>query len=143
MVTESKNHRAGGLVPDYVSWSDEDIVKAIWEKLREDGRIDLQELNVSCRKGIVELRGALPSKNEHAVLQELVEDVMGFRDVVDAVQINRILWERRVRNKGEQTEEGKTEEEVLLQGEDVADDFFGAVEDGVPVAPPDELVPEK
>jgi RNA polymerase-binding transcription factor DksA len=79
--------------------SDPELVEAIQEHLKEDGRIDMEELHVVCRKGVVYLSGALPSEAEHQILLQTLTDVMGFKEMVDHVEVEELLWEsdRRTR----------------------------------------------
>ena len=48
--------------------SDNELTEAIREHLKEDGRIDMEELHVVCRKGAVYLSGSVPSEAEHQIL---------------------------------------------------------------------------
>jgi RNA polymerase-binding transcription factor DksA len=94
---------AAGAVPaDLSLLSDEELNEVIREHLREDGRIDLEELHIVCRKGVVHLSGALPSETEHQILLATLTDVMGLREIVDHVQIEDLLWqtEKRTREAG-------------------------------------------
>lgn len=84
----------------------------ILEEIRQDGRVDTQELEVSCDGGDVLLEGYLPSEAEHTILFEILEDRMGIQDVIDKIAISRLL-ERGDRAEGlAQDEELKKEEEL-------------------------------
>jgi len=82
--------------------SDQERTEAIREHLKEDGRIDLEELHVVCRKGVVYLSGVLPSEAEHEILLQTLTDVMGLKEIVDHLEIEDLLWqtERRTREVG-------------------------------------------
>src|SRR5512147_1788072 len=54
----------GAIPADLTLLSDQELTAAIKEHLLEDGRIDLEELHVAGRKGIVYLSGSLPSAAE-------------------------------------------------------------------------------
>jgi DnaK suppressor protein len=92
-----------GLVPaDLSLLSDPELTEAIREHLKEDGRIDLEELHVVCRKGVVYLSGVLPSEAEHQILLQTLTDVMGLKEIVDHLAIEDLLWqtEKRTREVG-------------------------------------------
>jgi hypothetical protein len=84
---------------DLALLSDDEIEAVIRETVEADERIDHEELRVSCRRGIVHLDGVLPSDAERTVVRRIVEDVLGFRDVVDRVRIDEAPWERAERDK--------------------------------------------
>ncbi|MDH3445350.1 MAG: TraR/DksA C4-type zinc finger protein [Deltaproteobacteria bacterium] len=79
--------------------SDSELVETIHEHLKEDGRLDMEELHVACRKGVVALSGALPSEAEHQILLQTLTDVLGFKDIVDHVHVEAILWQSDGRTK--------------------------------------------
>lgn len=81
--------------------SDPELTEAIKEHLKEDGRIDLEELHVVCRKGIVYLSGVLPSEVEHQILLKTLTDVMGLQAIVDHLEIEELLWQTEKRSRKE------------------------------------------
>jgi RNA polymerase-binding protein DksA len=89
------------IVADLSLLSDTELTEAIREHLKEDGRIDLEELPVVCRKGVVYLSGVLPSEAEHQILLKTLTDVMGLQAIVDHLEIEELLWqtEKRTRNE--------------------------------------------
>ena len=129
------------LPAEYQGLSDEEIERAIWEELKEDGRVEIQELEISCENEIIYLEGALPSEEKHHILLEIIEDAMGFQDVIDRIEIDRQLWERRDRAEGRRT--GRPAKEELLEGEEVEEDVYESRRMGSPMSPPDHLTPEK
>jgi RNA polymerase-binding transcription factor DksA len=83
-----------GRVPaDLSLLSDPELTEAIREHLKEDSRIDSEELHVVCRKGVVYLSGVLPSEAEHQILLQTLTDVMGFKEIVDHSEIEELLWQ--------------------------------------------------
>jgi DnaK suppressor protein len=123
--------------PDYQGMTDAEIAAAIDDKLQTDGRIELEELDISCRNGKIFLGGALPSERKHHTLISIIADDMGLKDIVDNLRIDPLPWQRRDRRQRQQPEQ-KTEEEIMLQGEDAENQ-----EDGTPISPSDRFVPEK
>jgi DnaK suppressor protein len=100
---------AGGVTPettpkasvpaDLSLLSDRELIEAIQEHLKEDGRIDMEELHVACRKGVVYLSGTLPSEAEHQILLQTLTDVMGFTEIVDHLETENLLWQTEKRTK--------------------------------------------
>jgi len=121
--------------------SDQEMLDAIADELRTDGRLDPEELDISCEEGVVYLEGVLPSETEHQILLEVIEDTLGFEEVVDNLKIDRQAWERRERTLDEE-QESKSDEEVLLEGEDTEVDLQTSLDTGEPMTPPDHLIPE-
>ena len=78
---------------------DSDLAQLIRDHLREDGRIDTEELRIYCRNGTVHLSGALPSEPEHQIVSQILTDVLGISEVVDRIQIEGLLWERDNRSR--------------------------------------------
>jgi hypothetical protein len=79
--------------------SDQELTEATREHLKEDGRIDLDELHVVCRKGVVYLSGVLPSEAEHQITLQTLTDVMGLEEIVDHLEIGDLLWQNEKRTK--------------------------------------------
>jgi DnaK suppressor protein len=108
---------AGGLPSEYQDLSGEEIEQVIREELREDGRVKLEELEISCDGGVIYLEGALPSRKEQGILRKILEHTLGFEDIVDRIEIDPTLWEGE--EGGEELEEAEElKEEVLMEDED-------------------------
>jgi RNA polymerase-binding transcription factor DksA len=90
---------AGAVPADLALLSDVEMEALIRETIEADERIDHEELRISCRRGVVHLEGVLPIESEHTMLRRVVEDVLGFRDVVDRIRIDETPWERADRSK--------------------------------------------
>jgi hypothetical protein len=124
--------------PDLSLLDDVEIEAALYELARESGDIDMKELRISSRDGMVYLEGALPSEEQHHVLTELLQDVGGLGDIVDRLEIQRLPSERRERSKAQSAEEqpatgarGDTEEVVK------------SVQEGTPYRPPLKPPPDE
>lgn len=122
--------------------TDEEMLDAILDELQSDDRVETQELEISCEEGVVYLDGVLPSETDHQILLEIINDVLSFNEVVDDLSIDRQLWERVDRRPDEGAGHASAEE---LAGEDkeAGVDPHTSLETGEPMAPPDELIPEK
>ncbi|MFP3983157.1 MAG: TraR/DksA C4-type zinc finger protein [Desulfurivibrionaceae bacterium] len=132
------------LPAEFQGMTDEEIKSAIWDELQEDGRVELDELEITCKNGVIYLAGVLPGKEMHYILLGIIEDTLGFKDVVDEININRQLWARRDRTHGREYEQrGKPKKYIITGGEDIEEDIIEARTTGEPLSPPDEIIPEK
>lgn len=117
---------------------DHELAQVIREHLKEDGRIDPEELRIICRKGVVHLSGALPSEAEHQILLQIVTDVLGLIEVMDRVQVEELLWEREARSK-------KQPPEKLPPGQEPygTEDIAESSEEGKEFVAPSEPTPKE
>jgi BON domain len=124
--------------PDYSLLTGRELEEAIRDRVREDGRVDMDELRIVCRHGVVYLDGSIPSPGEHQTLLHTITDVMGLSEIVDRLQVKNILWEREDRAKDEPRAETRPWEEVFG-----TEDIVEAQEEGVDFVPPSEPGPEE
>lgn len=90
---------AGGIASPTVlreeeGFGDDEMQEIIQDALQEDGRVEMEELDITCEDGVVYLNGALPSDSKHEILLEIISDTLGFDDIVDTLKIDRQPWER-------------------------------------------------
>ncbi|MFO8082863.1 MAG: TraR/DksA C4-type zinc finger protein [Desulfobacterales bacterium] len=130
-----------GLSGEPRGYTDEELQEMIKDELVLDGRIETQELKISASEGRIYLKGLLPSKNKHEILISTIQDVLGFKNIVDQVRIDRQLWEQRKFNRGVQTEE-ISEKEKKMESEGGQTDAWSSAQNGTSLDPPDKLVPE-
>ncbi|MBW1988650.1 MAG: TraR/DksA C4-type zinc finger protein [Deltaproteobacteria bacterium] len=130
---------------EYAGLSDEALADAVYDELSTDGRVSLDELTITARKGVLHLTGALPSEEEHQVLLEIVEDVMGLSDLVDTLRIDPVAWERENRTPGKK-KTGSLVDVVAegrpLEKQDYEDDVVDAIHEGRSISPADRLIRE-
>ena len=91
--------RSGTVPTDLALLDDDEMEALVRETVEADERIDHEELRISCRRGVVHVEGVLPSEGERSMLHRIVEDVLGFREVVDRIRIDEGPWERAGRSK--------------------------------------------
>jgi len=89
----------GRLPPDLEPLLDRDVEEALREFVREDGRVDMDDLHIVGHRGLIQLEGTLPSEAEHGMLVKLVTDVAGCQDVVDHVRVDELQRERLGRGR--------------------------------------------
>ncbi|MBI2357822.1 MAG: TraR/DksA C4-type zinc finger protein [Deltaproteobacteria bacterium] len=118
--------------------SDTELEAAIRERIKEDGRVDTEELRIVCRRGVVHLYGSLPSEEEHSIVLNLITDVLGLQEVGDRVRVDELSWERDERSKG------KPPEKVLPWEESLGtEDVVECAEEGKDFVPPSDPTPEE
>jgi DnaK suppressor protein len=97
--------RTERMASEISTFTDEELEEYIREQLTEDGRVDLDEIQITCRSGVITLDGALPSEEQHQILLQYVTDFAGIQEVVDRLVINELLWEREDRTDVPEDEE--------------------------------------
>lgn len=128
---------------DYQGLSDEEVAEAVLDRLHEDGRIDLEEVQVSSRRGMVYLEGAIPSDQEHQVLLQILTDVIGLTSFIDLLQIDEMAWEREERASGRKAATSGEEERLIYGEEEFTEDEVESAEEGLPYIVSDRPLPEK
>lgn len=113
--------REAPLPADLSLLSDREATEETIAHLKEDGRVDMQELQLVCRKGVVYLSGKLPSAAEHEILLHTLTDVLGFEEVVDHLDLERLLWETERRAKEALPEAPRQRWDELPSTEDIVE----------------------
>lgn len=135
---------ACGEVPaDYADLSEDELETAVFEHLRDDDRLDLDELEISCRKGVVYLSGTVPSKDEHQIAVRILTDVMGFSTIVDHLEINPLPWEREDVPGARAAPPLEADKKMIYAIDDLAESVFESEEEEKPYMGPDRPPPEK
>jgi RNA polymerase-binding protein DksA len=129
----------GKLPPDLEPLLDREVEEALREHVRADRRVDMDELRLVCRHGVVHLEGTVPSEAEHTMLLKLVTDVAGCEEVVDHLQVNELLWERPERSRPAPPERTRPFRFEPAGTEDVVE----STEEGLDYVPPDRPPPEE
>ncbi len=127
----------------YQNLNDRELKLSILDNLKNDGRLDLEQLEISCRKGVVYLEGIIPSEIEHQILLRTLTDVMGFSSLIDRIQINELDWEREDVAPGTTDPEPTPYEQMLYDEEPFTENVFESEEDEIPYDLPDKVPPEK
>jgi RNA polymerase-binding protein DksA len=123
---------------DYSLLSGRELEDAIRDHLRDDGRVDMEELRIVCRHGVIHLTGSVPSEREHQIVLQTITDVMGLKEVDDRLQLEEILWEREDRDKQESAPETRPWEDQVG-----TEEITETHEDGIEFVPPARPVPEE
>lgn len=134
---------SASLPADYQGLSDDGLKTAVYEQLKNDGRVELEELKISVHSGVIHIEGTLPGETSHQILHQILQDILGIHEIEENIRIDRVPWQRRDRRPEVEVDLKKTEDEDLLQGEDVNEEVFHWYKTGTPVSPPDKFVPEK
>jgi hypothetical protein len=100
MESESEDiPEAGRLPPDLDQLDDDEVQAQLLDLVRDDGQVEMDELDIRVRKGVVYLEGAVPSEPEHEILLNVLTDLAGVQDIVDHLEVQRLAWERDERSK--------------------------------------------
>jgi DnaK suppressor protein len=89
---------AGRLPPDLALLDDHDLQEHLLDLLRQDQRIDAQEVQLAARNGVIYLEGALASEPEHQMLLNILTDIAGVQEIVDHLEIQQLAWEHPERS---------------------------------------------
>jgi DnaK suppressor protein len=118
--------------------SDRDMGEAIGQHVKEDGRVDMAELRILVRKGVVYLSGVLPSESERQILVHIITDVLGLREIVDQTQIEALIWERETRTR-------ENPPEVIPLGQEPAEteDIVESHDEGTEFVAPAKPTPDE
>jgi len=144
VARETASHRGPDERPaalDEEELTDDEMREAVYDALHEDGRVDMEELNISCEEGVLYLDGVLPSEEKREILTEIVEDILDFKEIVDNITIDPQPWKRDKRTS--EPRDGKEDAQILMEGEDEEVDVYTSLSTGEPMTPPDKLKPEK
>ncbi len=109
---------------------DEEIEAALNDMVRDAGNIDMDELHIASRDGVIHLEGTVPSARQHQTITELLQDVAGIGDIVDQLEVQRTPWEKGDRSKAQSAAERPAADDE----EETEDEARGAA--GLPHRPP-------
>ncbi len=135
---ETERRRPAVVPADYSVLSDKEIEETITDHLREDGRVDMDELRIVCRHGVVFVDGFVPSERERQILLHTITDFLGLKEIEDRLQVKEILWERDDRDKADNTPETRPWEESAG-----TEDVVEVEEEGADFAPPIRPMPDE
>jgi DnaK suppressor protein len=95
----------GRLPPDLEQLDDEELSGHLADLVREDGQVEMDELEIRAHNGVVFLEGAVPSESQHEVVLRVLTDVAGIQEIADNLEVQRLAWERDDRSKNESTQD--------------------------------------
>lgn len=90
---------------------DAEIETALYDIIRDAGNIDMDELHISSRDGVINLEGTVPSERQHQMITELLQDVAGIGDVIDHLEISRTPFEKPNRSKAKSAAENSARDD--------------------------------
>jgi RNA polymerase-binding transcription factor DksA len=131
------------LPEEYKNLGNKELQMVILENIRNDGRIDLNELEIYCRNGVVYLEGAIPNENEHQILIRLLSDVMGLASIIDHLRIRELIWRQEDLTPDRETAAPGTEEYSAYNIDEISDDVIESEEKEIPYYFPDRPPAEK
>ena len=81
-------------VPDeFHGFTNEQLLRTIYERIEEDGQLDGTQLRISIRSGVVYLEGTVASELEHQILLQVLVEDMGFHAVTDRLAVSEADWD--------------------------------------------------
>ncbi|MBW2646466.1 MAG: TraR/DksA C4-type zinc finger protein [Deltaproteobacteria bacterium] len=131
------------LPPEYCHLTDAELKTLIMEHVRADARIDREELKVRCHKGVIYLKGTIPSEKERQLLHQILSDIMGLYEIVDHLNVSRIDWERDDIRKRPAAPEEKAGMQIITGDEEIREDVVESVEEGTEYTAPGEPTEEE
>ena len=131
------------LPDEYKNLGNKELQMVILESIRNDGRIDLNELEIYCRNGVVYLEGAVPNENERQILIRLLSDVMGLVSIIDHLRIRELIWRQEDLTPDRETADLGTEEYSVYNVDKISDDVIESEEKEIPYYFPDRPPAEK
>lgn len=133
----------GRLPPDLEQLDDDELAEHLAELVREDGQVEMDELQIRARNGVVYLEGAVPSEPQHEILLNILTDIAGVQEIVDNLEVQRLAWERDDRAKNEPAKEvppGTIPDQEPYGG---TEDINLTNEEGVTYEPPENPPPHR
>ena len=123
---------------DLLLLDDHELIETIREHIKDDGRVDTQELHVASRKGVVYLSGKVPSEAEHHILLHTLTDVLGLQEIVDHIDVAELVWETDRRTR-------EVAPEITQRWEDLpgTEDVVESHEEGKEFVPPAKPTPDE
>ncbi len=124
-LPETSEVTISGKIPEeYRDLNPQQVIDLIYEQLQNDDRIEVEELRISFKKGVVLLDGRLESETEHQVVLKVLSDSMGFSSVVDRIEINEPEANLEEVSEGAQEEDG--EPEPIFFDREMSEEAFNA-----------------
>jgi len=84
---QARDSRAIARPTDLAALSNREVEELVRRTLHEDRRIDDEDLQIHHRRGVLRIGGTVPNVATHAALRDVLEEDLGFRAVVDQVQV--------------------------------------------------------
>jgi osmotically-inducible protein OsmY len=69
--------------------SNREIEELVRQTVREDPRVDDEDVRIHFRRGVVRLDGTMPTAEAHERLRDVLEGILGLREIVDRIEIGR------------------------------------------------------
>ncbi len=119
---------------EFAGLNDDAKARLVWEKLRYDGRVPMDSLDVDFVDGRLRLSGMIPGADGHEAMVNVVHELLGFEDYVDETRVERPATPPRSARR--EFPDKKTGKEEVFQGEGIETDPDIAEEEGEVLDPP-------
>lgn len=77
--------------PDFENWSDEELLELVQERVHADGRVETDELEISCEDGMLYLEGTLPNELQYNLLLGILQDIMPMENIEEGLRIETLV----------------------------------------------------
>jgi RNA polymerase-binding transcription factor DksA len=119
---------------DEGNYNDDELRATILSDLSIDGRIETQELVITCEDGVVYLEGFLPSVTKYQMMLDILQDIPGVADIVDGIGIDQRPWER-CKQHPDGHESDQSAEDLVGEEADADIDPYTSFQTGEPMTP--------
>ncbi len=116
---------------------DDEMEEAIYDAVDDEKDLDISELEIRCEKGVVYLEGIVASATTIDVLHQIIQDQLGFSQIVDNLTVDILPGENQENSETADFEKKETDE--LLEGESGGVDPYESLETNEPMTPPDTM----
>jgi osmotically-inducible protein OsmY len=96
MVTKITNGKPGesirGVGHTADELSDNEMVEIVLDYLDVAENLNVEDVDIHCENGTVVLAGHVETKREHQRILELIEEDLGFGDVIDQINVDELEY---------------------------------------------------
>lgn len=116
--------------------TDLDIERLIWDALDHEENLQTDNLKITSSNGTVTLAGILPSKAQNQSIREIIQDHLGFDDLLEHLEIVEPGTDKFAEPQ-EPGQDENQEKQSQLQGQSTDPDPHDSIHEDKPMMPPD------
>jgi DnaK suppressor protein len=102
--------------PDIESLSEEELLELVQERIHADGRVETDELEISCEDGMLYLEGTLPNELQYNLLLGILQEILPMENIEEGLRIETLV--RMGSDEDEELDAPDETDEELLWRED-------------------------
>ncbi|MFW6314843.1 MAG: BON domain-containing protein [Desulfohalobiaceae bacterium] len=101
---------------DMENMSDEELLELVHERINADGRVETDELEISCEDGMLYLEGTLTDELQYNLLLGILQEILPMENIEESLRIETLV--RMGSDEDEELEQqDETDEELLWREE--------------------------